>query len=1008
MYVIYNLHNNLLKKDTENKPVKTSKKSTSLATRKKVVPEFEWAREHKDEVDAEMRRRSAPASAIGVRREVVRDAFKGLEPPDRAVWKTRASAKRVQQTVQARLPVSEHKGFMKSFLHDIRQLTDNAHRAVGLSCTALFSYETKDVQNLSIFKIDSYTSPDIINYAISEEFGDSSARFGQWYRANKGVDVDGLAPAPEIVADVENHYRPKIPDEIGENPYSHRLRTLNRDFFRAEYQFHGGMGSVPYAALEKAYEVGELLEWLPNWPSNVPFRDFSRLDQHDNLEIFRFFLRRQQGLPAERCLWWAQVIVGSEPPNVVDASSVVTMKIGEREMYVMKYDGPVARPQSDRSITYTPKSWRYLHYDKHQRSLEHWCSLAGSTYDPTTPLIQTDTILFVQSVLEPVDHALSQTVTNMLRCVNEVERHGPNTTEDGLWGVTGALQLPDLLPRLKPASCPAAIDLYMREFWVKPSYAMSDFAAQRAGLQANSTLAHMFSWLESLDSSTFVHAPSKTLQGGDGGLVWVAVPLARLVMNTSVPALKASIHEDPPPDLDLQRLGYEHLKVVSCINGFLEKMTATKSILASSSMERVTVAEATLVHKDVEEANPPDPADSDDESTAESDEPVLEPEASIPSKKGKGKAHTSRPVQTKPKTRATIVKTSAKKSNPTNAKGKTRTKPAGKTFAALDQSEEGPVVVSSRESTPAAPSVPIFDLAWFEARVRPVDIDFAQRANIFGRFSAQPTVPTHEGSPQDLYIDFQRSHQDIECALAAWDQFDKSFCPHPDKALQQADLLSRRDTRPHLRPIISGILSHRCHVHYARSLWPKVVGLLEPLVLATHKLTALDQAIEIIVGDGATGPIRSKLKTSRKTIAGDIIKGRAIIETLIHRERLSTQWANQLRDCWDGDLASFGVAEVMRIAHELQNWRNETTELTRNLHNIHLSFRTTHEVESRIAPVNYLVGCPFGILFDGPANELLLAHRDPPYPDYLDERDQLITSGAAAPDSSSTAVAPPT
>ncbi|KAG8735323.1 hypothetical protein FRC10_010742 [Ceratobasidium sp. 414] len=891
-----------------------------------------------------------------------------------------------------------------------------------MSFTGFFSYETIDEKDRSTIQVESYTSPDIIEYVDSEEFGDSEARFSQWYRLEKGASVSGLPPAPDILPDVEDHYRPKYPEEIGDNPNMHLVHLVNHHFANAEYNFHGGMGSLPWKEIMATYQDGDIKQWIPTWPDNIPFANFNHLTKDENLSIYNFFLWRQQGEAADTCLWFAQVLAGTTLPSHVDSSSMSKTEICGREVYVLHYDGLVSRPQSECAVAYSESSWHYYYHTGKQLSLDHRLGLESIPYYPTSTLILDESIAFVQSVLEPVDADLCCVVVNLFKSVNTLEKHGPYKTRLGLWGITGALNPPDLLPASKPDNCSSYIDVYLCEFWVKASYGMSAFAAQRAGHKPNSTVEHVFSWVDSLDSSSFVHPRSQTPQGGDGGMVWVALILVRLLLNTSVPTLKAAIHLDAPPDLDLACLGDEHNKVVSYINRLLANVTKTLGILAHSSHKRVIVAEPLISH--------PDPAEEDDSAnigngsgadTGQSHELIPGPAAPLGGNVGKRSA-------TKPMSRKTKGKQPARDRvlAASSGKGKRSTKstkdPTSTTLNVSDDDRPASFKVISPAHAPA-----LIDNSWFEPHVVPVDIDFNQRKHIFGRFSAQPTVTPHSGTPQDLLADLQKCLKQFDTAVHKWEDFDRQFDPCPSEACQQAVRLSEREPCLKLRPIVVGILLHRHNMNQSQALWPQVVSLTNPIILGTRMLSSISQAINTVTRDINKGPLRKKLATSQSSITAAIVRGQEIVEVLIRMEEVSTQWVNELQDAWNNDVGLMDLTAVMDLTQGLAKWRTETDETRSQFDRIHLNFRIMHELPGKPVPLRYRVGCPDPGIFDGEANGRLQAYPagmhyayfivdlapltiycKAPYPDHLNEKAENASSEGLAAGSTRTSVFPPT
>ncbi|KAG9124039.1 hypothetical protein FRC07_013101 [Ceratobasidium sp. 392] len=1046
--VLYNFFCNTAKNDPEVQAAKLAATgpNTSLARPKKVDAGELYAKAHADEVRDEVARQVGPKVTsskftLGVCRKVISEKYNALEPPERAKYKNLAAEKRAQQVITARLPVLEHQGqvvfffrsllssqswlvicsFLKGFLSDLRTMTEAARLVVGLSFTGIFSFETEDEAGQPHIEVDSYTSRNISAFVQTEEHGDMLARFGQWYRVEMGRAVKGLAPSPDIIPDAKNYYRPIYPLEIGDRPRAHSLRNMNRHFFNAYHRkfFVDSLtlaAAVPYRFLAEEYQAGRIKHWIPNWPDAVPFDDFSRLTYDDNLALFNIFRRAQEAEAPETCLWFAQAIAGTTRPTKVDASDVTTIEVDNRAVYVLHYDEPVSQPQSDTPIAYPESAWRYYYHIGHQRTLDHWCGLHSASYDPTVTLISNDTIEFVQSVFDPVDRELSRTVVGLMQAVNAIEKFGPHTTPEGIWGSMGARKRPTFLPGAKPVNCASFISLSIRQYWLDPSYCMSAFAAEQAGIQVDATFGNVLAWAESMMSAALVHGQSKTLQGGDGGVVWVVVVLVRVLLNTSVRALKTSTYQDPPADLDLENLATEHQKVVRLLQRLSVLLESTRKILAESSRERVAVCKAFLSQPDeVDAESPTGPEDGGEAGHDQSLQPVSGPPDSSRPAKGKRPGNKSVAVTTK----ATPARIKLPKGQGPGSKkkftAKSTTGPVpnastistkGSSFGALNVSEDE-YVISSRETSPIPPALSI-DCAWFEPRATPINVDFSKREHYYGPLSAQPKVPPHPGNAQDLIADFHTYHTLLNKSLDAWTSFDAAFRPYPLVALRQAEALAKRDPRPNLRRLIQGILLQRFLINRCRDLWPKVVELMAPIVSATRNLTAIGKAMDAMESWSVDDKLlRGSVRKVRRELDHDIQGGREVMQAVTSYAGLTTWWANELKDGWEVDISLLDMPAVMTLSHGLASWRNEADDLKINLDKVNISLHLTHELNNPTRKTRFHAGCPDPGIFDGAANGCLIAYPKPPFPERLAERDDGHDTDAAAHESAAAAAGNP-
>ncbi|QRV98267.1 hypothetical protein RhiJN_26286 [Ceratobasidium sp. AG-Ba] len=926
----------LVRRDGEHKTKQeaANHQKGSASHPKRVYPENEWARANPSLVSEEIKTRTGSSSGSGNITE----------------------AKRVNQVALARLPVEERASFVNNtFLKEVRRLANHANVVAGISFTMTFTYEAVEDDGQASHRIEGYTSPSIQDWATTEEYGDHIAQFSSWARLEKGVTVAGQSPAIATIPDVENLYRPMYPHEANENLGSHVVRTMNRQFLIAEYSFYGGNGSLPWKEISDAYTKGEITQWIHNWPEGVPFDELTRISYEGNVELFRVLRRRQDGAPPDSWLWFSQVYAGTTlPRGNQDSCSRDSIVRRGHIVFRLQFDKPVSRPQSDRPVVYKTESWRYLHHSTAQRSLEHWLSLPCIAYDPSSELMRTEVFNLVRSVLDGTDKRLSDQIVNFLARINEIQRHGPFSPELGIWGISDSVEsTPKVLPVSKPSNVPEYLVVFMQEFWPNKSYALSSYDATKAGYPHSATFEFFLTWIDSLLSGGLFHTRSNTLLGGDAGYVWVGLSLVRFVLVTSVATLGAKYHLPPPDGFDVARLGYEHQKLLAYFNRLDEYSKESLITLSKSSSERVQIADQALLDLEADDAPRFDavPTDEEDQTTTTTD--------AIPSTalgSTKGKKTTSAPQAARSRSNASTGKPS-ERGQPTGGSTRRRGDPSG-------NPDESTSRKAPREDDSSKDAQ--IDISWFEPR--PLNQDFAPRKNAFGPFAPQPEVPDHPGTAQDMFVDVHKCLNTLQPALRAWDRFDGPFVPYPVPVIKAAELLSQSFPHPILRELFEGILLHRYLWNRSRLLWPEVVKLATPILQAARMLASLLKSMKALVDDRPNGPIKKKLEQTCTDATRGLIQCRAVVESLVRFEELSTRTANLLQDAWDGDVRSWGVEQVMKLGYGLAAWRNASDQLAYDLEQEFRQLVWIHELDLRLNNIHYRVGCPDSAIYVGQAN----------------------------------------
>ncbi|KAG9084805.1 hypothetical protein FRC06_003896 [Ceratobasidium sp. 370] len=148
------------------------------------------------------------------------------------------------------------------------------------------------------------------------------------------------------------------------------------------------------------------------------------------------------------------------------------------------------------------------------------------------------------SVLDAKDPQLCAQIIKFFETINAIEHHGPIKTSGGIWDLSNAVEpLPSLLPSSKPKDVRASVVAFLLDFWLPESYYLTDFMAERQGFGKHVTSDWFFSWLDSLNHSSFIHRRSNTIQAGDGGVVWPGVALLHAADVNTEP-LRRDIDDD--------------------------------------------------------------------------------------------------------------------------------------------------------------------------------------------------------------------------------------------------------------------------------------------------------------------------------------------------------------------------------------------------------------------------------------------------------------------------------
>ncbi|KAG9097026.1 hypothetical protein FS749_007236 [Ceratobasidium sp. UAMH 11750] len=911
---------------------------------------------------------------IAQRQSKVCTEFRNLPPDQKSHWKTKAVEKRIENRSLVRVKDEDLEPYVDGWVERLNGLVAEGHIKAGISFVGFFAYEGFDAQKSPCHHVKDYVSADIKEYAQSEEFADAYSGYTNWYRDTKGAVIPGKSPVVAVVPNPTDFYRPRYP-EIGDKPRAHTVRDWNRQYINAEYGFTGGFGgATPWKEISDAYARGEIRLWIPNWPADLPFNDPSRLSHAENLRIASLLRKTQDGSP-DQGFWFAQVIYGTTAPGPeCTASRVTTIEQGDQQLYVLHFDSRVTKPQSTRPVPYHESCWRYYYYLVEERNLEHWMGLGSVPNIPAVDVIPPDAFDFVRSILDAKDPQLCSKILRFFETINAIEHHGPIKTSQGIWDLSNALEpLPSLFPSSKPKDVRAAIVALLLDFWLPALHYLSTFMAEHQGFGKHVTLDWLFSWLDSIKHSSFIHQRSNTVQAGDAGVVWPGVVLAKALLNAAV----AYLHIDPPkpapPTLDLDRIGkLEYPRLLDQLDSWSALCSQSLEILSKTSHERMHAVDADADAEPVRD-------DVDDDEGSSVDEPNRSPDLRVdPKGKGKGKAQRVTQAKAAPKARR-------------------------RTFHELDQGASELVILSSNEDTDEAPVV---DQAFFEPG--PVSEDWTSRTHIFGFFAPQPDVPEHTGLPQDLLVDGGQVLGEAQQAIERWQRFDDTCGIHyPGPAITHAKMLAQRAPLEEIRPILVGILLHRYDMNHATALWPRVQQLSQSVLLACRKASQIFKAIDRLFStefSSRTGPLKHRLQQTRGSLQLVILKSRAIFHPLSEMQSLATRYANDYQNEWNSELFSLGLNRQISLAHALAQWRDDTQSTARDHRNFFTCKWRDHELPKDQQPpsIRFRFGCPRPDIFDGaalsllsnnPRGQLLISPEPEP------EQDPSVSSNVAAVDS---------
>lgn len=140
---------------------------------------------------------------------------------------------------------------------------------------------------------------------------------------------------------------------------------------------------------------------------------------------------------------------------------------------------------------------------------------------------------------------------------------------------------------------------------------MTEYIARSKGHGANASAGHLEYWFEGLQDSSLIHRPSKTVQGGECGVVWVVLALVKSLLNASVTALGVTPPTPAPADRKLERFGKgEFYKLLECFNIWKEVCADSLATLSKTSSERIHVADSEGVPTSPQPSPSPDDGDA--------------------------------------------------------------------------------------------------------------------------------------------------------------------------------------------------------------------------------------------------------------------------------------------------------------------------------------------------------------------------------------------------------------
>ncbi|KAB5587746.1 hypothetical protein CTheo_8813 [Ceratobasidium theobromae] len=513
------------------------------------------------------------------------------------------------------------------------------------------------------------------------------------------------------------------------------------------------------------------------------------------------------------------------------------------------------------------------------------------------------------------------------------------------------------MPTTKPLSPISHLTATLLDFWSPSLYGMSSYMARNKGHGDNSTLNYFFSWLDSLQDSSFIHKPSETVQGGKGGVAWVMVLIVKLLLNTAVSALKITPPSPPPANLDLGHLGRgKFYRLIEYFHTWSKLCASSVATLSKTSHERVHAVDSSPFEsaEEVESAREPELAGEVAETGLAPDAEGVEEDSdgalvTTSSRKGKGKS-----------------KAKAKKSERIS-------------FRQLNEESETPVDDTMLHKT-------FVHQALFEpAPERIATVDFGSRTHLFGFFAQQPEVPTAEGTTQALIGEAKVALNEAKAAIGVWDTLDKAYgTPYLQSSIRHASMLVECTDEP-ARSLILGLTLHRFNMNRCQTLWPQVKIAHQAVLAACRKLSVLATAIRKMSPDQAPpGPATKQLNELFIQVEMKILACRAIVEPLQQLHTVAVHHCNTAKDGWDLDLFSMDMDDLLRLAHEVANWRKLTWGNLHDLHNFitgKWGLLNLHEIELLPEKIQFVFGGPSGDVFNSSANETLRLYlKGTPFP----------------------------
>jgi hypothetical protein len=153
-----------------------------------------------------------------------------------------------------------------------------------------------------------------------------------------------------------------------------------------------------------------------------------------------------------------------------------------------------------------------------------------------------------------------------------------------------------------PVDCPDQDDLnrYLDKFW------LAGFFKSAAEVDISATLAHFEAWqIKIRKDPRIFHEPSQTFRGGLRCLVWVVLPLLKVIAN--IGTSEANILTPPfpaPESFELDRLSTGDWKrAVGWLETWLQLIVSSNEVLAKTVMERLRPADAAVDDVDGRESD---------------------------------------------------------------------------------------------------------------------------------------------------------------------------------------------------------------------------------------------------------------------------------------------------------------------------------------------------------------------------------------------------------------------